>query len=64
MLKLTSNKKQTRATIQFEQRDLTLQEVGDCFDITKERIRQIEARALRKMRAALALKGITSNHLI
>ena len=28
----------------------TLQEVGDCFDLTRERIRQIEERALSKLR--------------
>lgn len=39
-------------------RDLTLQEVADCFDITRERVRQIEAKALRKMRIKLINKGI------
>ena len=28
----------------------TLEEVGRCFAVTRERIRQIEARALRKLR--------------
>ena len=28
----------------------TLEEVGHCFDVTRERIRQIEAQALRKLR--------------
>lgn len=36
---------------QYEPRDLTLQEVADCFDITRERIRQIEAKALKKNEA-------------
>jgi RNA polymerase primary sigma factor len=27
----------------------TLEEVGRCFDVTRERIRQIEAKALRKL---------------
>jgi len=27
----------------------TLEEVGQCFAVTRERIRQIEARALRKL---------------
>lgn len=39
-------------------RDLTLQEVADCFDITRERVRQIEAKALRKMRIKLINIGI------
>ena len=39
-------------------RDLTLQEVADCFDITRERVRQIEAKALRKMRIKLINRGI------
>ena len=29
---------------------LTLEEVGLYFDVTRERIRQIEAKALRKLR--------------
>ncbi len=33
-----------------EGRDLTLEEVGQHFDVTRERIRQIEAKALRKLR--------------
>ena len=28
----------------------TLEEVGNIFDVTRERIRQIEAKALRKLR--------------
>jgi RNA polymerase sigma factor (sigma-70 family) len=31
-------------------KDLTLEEVGSMFDKTRERIRQVEAKALRKMR--------------
>jgi RNA polymerase primary sigma factor len=38
----------------------TLEEVGQCFAVTRERIRQIEAKALRKLRhpsRALKLKS-------
>jgi RNA polymerase primary sigma factor len=31
-------------------RELTLEEVGQEFSVTRERIRQIEAKALRKLR--------------
>ena len=30
--------------------DHTLEEVGQCFSVTRERIRQIEAQALKKLR--------------
>jgi len=33
-----------------EERDLTLEEVGRRFDVTRERVRQIEGKALRKLR--------------
>jgi len=33
-----------------EQREQTLEEVGQVFNVTRERIRQIEAKALRKLR--------------
>ena len=42
-------------------RELTLQEVADCFDITRERVRQIEAKALRKIRIKLINRGIKDN---
>ena len=36
--------------------DHTLEEVGKQFDVTRERIRQIEAKALRKLRHPVALR--------
>ena len=33
-----------------EESDATLEEVGQGFSVTRERIRQIEAKALRKLR--------------
>jgi RNA polymerase sigma factor (sigma-70 family) len=34
----------------FDEVELTLEEVGQVFDVTRERIRQIEAKALRKLK--------------
>ena len=36
----------------------TLEEVGKYFDVTRERIRQIEAKALRKLRNPVRSKRI------
>ena len=36
-----------------EESEHTLEEVGRRFDVTRERIRQIEAKALRKLRHPL-----------
>ena len=37
---------------------LTLEEVGLYFDVTRERIRQIEAKALRKLRHPCRSQGL------
>jgi hypothetical protein len=39
--------------------DRTLEEVGKQFKVTRERIRQIEAKALRKMRHPTRLRQLT-----
>lgn len=41
-----------------ERSDHTLEEVGKSFDVTRERIRQIEAKALRKLRHPSRLKKL------
>lgn len=40
----------------------SLQETGDHFGITRERVRQIEARALEKLRQAITLADLDQDH--
>lgn len=42
----------------------TLSEVADMLSIGKERVRQIESRALAKLRKAMQEKGIQAHDLI
>ena len=41
----------------------TLEEIASMFEITRERVRQIEAKALRSLRQKLATKGISKDIL-
>ncbi len=55
--------------VRYEHRPISLEEVGKQFDVTRERIRQIEAKALRKPRhpsrsSAAASSTINSPHSI
>lgn len=37
----------------------TLEEIAGMFDVTRERIRQIEEKGLRKLRQKLIIKGVS-----
>lgn len=47
-----------RPTASPSQRSMTLEEIADIFGTSRERIRQIEQMALRKIRSRLRAKGI------
>jgi len=40
------------------QANRTLEEIADMMDVTRERVRQIEAKALRRLHSKLASKGV------
>jgi len=44
--------------------NMTLEEIADCMDITRERVRQIEKKALAKLRRRLIKHGYTLDDLI
>jgi RNA polymerase primary sigma factor len=41
----------------------TLEEIASMFDVTRERVRQIEAKALKKVRQRLISRGICHDML-
>jgi RNA polymerase primary sigma factor len=43
-----------------EKRDHTLEEVGQDFDVTRERIRQIEVKALKKLKHSSRARKLKS----
>ena len=43
--------------------NMTLEEIADCMGITRERVRQIETKALRKLARQLRLRGINPEDL-
>ena len=46
----------------FEGDPMTLNEIGEKYDLTRERIRQIEARALRKIKIKLKLMNLNADN--
>lgn len=42
----------------------TLEEIAEMMGLTRERVRQIEANALRKLRRALIRRGIDADSII
>jgi len=43
---------------------LTLQEIADAMNLTRERVRQIEAKALTKLRKRMQTKEIKVSYLL
>jgi len=57
---MNNTKTNTKSTLSDRS---TLEEIASMFDITRERVRQIEAKALRRLRQKLAAKGIGNDIL-
>lgn len=62
MSKIGVNNSHTRSDAR--QMHLTLQEVADALNSTKERVRQIEAKALLNLRKKFQAKGIKPSDLL
>jgi RNA polymerase primary sigma factor len=45
----------------FDGPDETLQEIGDRYEVTRERIRQVEAKTLDKLEKRAIAKGLRGN---
>ena len=55
---LTSREREVITRRFLEDTKTTLAEIGETFGVTKERIRQIEGKALSKLKSALAERGV------
>ncbi len=45
----------------FDEKERTLEEIGDMYGVTRERIRQVEAKALKKVRSDYEVKKFIDN---
>lgn len=61
---MTAKKKTYKSMMWAIERNMTLKEVAAELGCTSERVRQIEARALLKLKAALERRGITAKSLL
>ena len=46
----------------LEDTKTTLAEIGETFGVTKERVQQIEGKALSKLKSALAERGVRQRY--
>ena len=60
---MTANNFKHQSTAQLHDH-LTLQEIADMMNVTRERIRQIEAKALRKVAVKLRSKDLTGEYFL
>jgi len=55
--------KKTLPSAANHQTQRTLEEIASMFDVTRERVRQIEAKALKKVRQRLISRSISNDIL-